>query len=329
MLGLRLLHPSFSWHTTPSVEAQDAILTKSSDPPRVRWLWPRWIRVCVGYVHNWLVPFSTWYTARYGTRSTYQIWQLPFGLVLKRSDGTRLEEVAAMRMARDAGLPVPIVVSYGEHPDAPHAPLSILMTRMPGEEMFEEIWEWYNEDERGNFCHQLRQYLETIRQWKAPEIRMGDESTPPARIFSALGTDIRSVRVPRHKIGPCSSEEEFHGILECPSFLVKESKNYDELVTDVETFEKLPKHDFKFSHGDLMFHNLLVLPDGRISGFLDWEAAGWYPSYWEYTTSWALFKPGQWWYEVVLRIGGAAFEAERPGDLARRMMGTDSGTFSW
>lgn len=71
------------------------------------------------------------------------------------------------------------------------------------------------------------------------------------------------------------------------------------------------------------------MPDGRISEFLDWASAGWYTAHWELTTSWAVFKPEQWWYQIVRAVGGAKFEREGSGDLARRMLGADLGTFGW
>lgn len=39
-----------------------------------------------------------------------------------------------------------------------------------------------------------------------------------------------------------------------------------------------------FTHGDLSSLNILVRGDD-IVGIVDWETAGWYPSYWEYTTA--------------------------------------------
>jgi len=43
------------------------------------------------------------------------------------------------------------------------------------------------------------------------------------------------------------------------------------------------KHDIVFTHADLNLRNILVDDSGRISGIVDWECAGWYPEYWEYT----------------------------------------------
>ena len=36
-----------------------------------------------------------------------------------------------------------------------------------------------------------------------------------------------------------------------------------------------------FTHGDLSSFNIVARVDG-IVGIIDWETAGWYPSYWEY-----------------------------------------------
>jgi aminoglycoside phosphotransferase len=43
------------------------------------------------------------------------------------------------------------------------------------------------------------------------------------------------------------------------------------------------KHDIVFTHADLNMRNILVDEDMKISGIVDWECAGWYPEYWEYT----------------------------------------------
>jgi hypothetical protein len=47
--------------------------------------------------------------------------------------------VLTMQAGRRAGFPVPRVICYGEHPDCPHAPVSILMTRAPGMNLVEYI----------------------------------------------------------------------------------------------------------------------------------------------------------------------------------------------
>ena len=52
-------------------------------------------------------------------------------------------------IARSAGFPVPKVISYGEHPDNSHAPVSILMTRIPGKDLGDpEFYEGLADGER-------------------------------------------------------------------------------------------------------------------------------------------------------------------------------------
>lgn len=43
------------------------------------------------------------------------------------------------------------------------------------------------------------------------------------------------------------------------------------------------QHKIVFTHADINMRNVLVNENGRISGIVDWECAGWFPEYWEYT----------------------------------------------
>ena len=45
----------------------------------------------------------------------------------------------------------------------------------------------------------------------------------------------------------------------------------------------------KYSHADLSPENVIV-KDGRIAAIIDWEFAGWWPEYWEYTKIWYGYR---------------------------------------
>jgi thiamine kinase-like enzyme len=45
------------------------------------------------------------------------------------------------------------------------------------------------------------------------------------------------------------------------------------------------RHRIVFTHSDLVSRNILVDSNGQLQAILDWERAGWFPEYWEYTTS--------------------------------------------
>lgn len=94
--------------------------------------------------------YYSWVGATYDN----QIAQLPFGLILKWSDGTPLEEVLAMQVARRAGLPVRRVTRYGEHPGRPHAQVSIPMTRILGDELG-RVYKTLTDAERDSILLQL------------------------------------------------------------------------------------------------------------------------------------------------------------------------------
>lgn len=46
-----------------------------------------------------------------------------------------------------------------------------------------------------------------------------------------------------------------------------------------------------FTHGDRQRKNIIVNQDDYSVAIIDWEFAGWYPSYWEYTR--AMFACGR------------------------------------
>ncbi|KAL2839095.1 hypothetical protein BJY01DRAFT_237209 [Aspergillus pseudoustus] len=68
-------------------------------------------------------------------------------------------------------------------------------------------------------------------------------------------------------------------------------------------------HPIVFSHGDLK-HQSIMVEGGRITGFLDWELAGWYPDYWDFTSALRSAREEFWWYHFVLQLGGSRYRAE-------------------
>lgn len=62
-------------------------------------------------------------------------------------------------------------------------------------------------------------------------------------------------------------------------------------------------HDIVFTHADLNMRNILVDEDGKLSGIVDWECAGWYPEYWEYTKAhFGARYTFRWIADVVDRV---------------------------
>ncbi|KAF2801870.1 kinase-like protein [Mytilinidion resinicola] len=218
-----------------------------------------------------------------------QICPLPFGLLLKWSDGTRLEEVLATKVARAAGFPVPIILTYGDHPDTPHAPVSIFMTRLPGQE--------------------LGEVYETLSKEDQDAALLRDK----ALVCSVSGTNLRNVRFPGRPVaGPFDSEQAFNErLLNSISRLGLSEEEFEEKLTKAKSMQSL-RHRTVFTHGDLKRDNILFYK-GYISGFIDWECAGWYPEYWEFTTALKFCQKDNWWYRFVSRLGGEHYKEEVEG----------------
>jgi hypothetical protein len=194
----RFLLSDFTWpHRILGTVLVESDIPKTPEP------YHRLIRLFWGYIHFYLGRFSRHYCGWVGIEYNNQIADLPFGLILKWSDGTRLEEVLTMKVARAAGFPVPKVITYGEHPAYPHAPISILMTRLPGRELG-QVYEDLSDEDRATALSEMQAIFDTMRRWKSP---WGDD-----RICSIIGGAIevfecqiiRLVRA-RMKLGSTSS----------------------------------------------------------------------------------------------------------------------------
>ncbi|KAF2785466.1 kinase-like protein [Melanomma pulvis-pyrius CBS 109.77] len=308
-----ILLPTFTWRH----RVLGSVALASSIPPAPQ-LAHRTVRRLVGFLHSYLPYISIRYCAWVGIPFDNQIVQLPFGLVLKWSDGTRLEEVSAMMIARSAGFPVPLVISYGDHPDTPHAPVSILMTRLPGKDLG-QVHEHLSDEERQTICEEMHTMQSAMRSWPHP---WGGE-----RICSVVGTSIRSVRIPGHSIEPCKSESEFndHLLSVASEHDFPCRSQFEQKLACVRKLHSV-RHSIVFTHGDLKHHNIMV-HDGHVSGFIDWESAGWYPDYWEFTTALRYCRKNFWWYEFVSQLGGSEYSNEMESERALTSLTVDS--YTW
>lgn len=266
-------------------------------------------------VHKALFYFSKQYCSWFGFPFG-NVAELPFGLTMKWTDRTSLEEVAAMQMARAAGMPVPKVLSCGEHVGDPYNRVfSILMTRLPGISL-ENSGDPFEPDVEDPWIRESKLCLDSMRRGRAP--------SDQKRVCSVLGTPILSTRVPNHKMGPFTSEREFtQYLLSAASPHSFTSKaDCDETFLRAKRIEQRP-HRVTFTHGDFKAHNILVDDNGHLSGFLDWESAGWCPEYWEFTTA-MRFGRNSWWYQVAMWMGGDHYLEELDADIAVNLLTVDS-----
>ncbi|KAG8358290.1 hypothetical protein FVEN_g4216 [Fusarium venenatum] len=110
--------------------------------------------------------------------------------------------------------------------------------------------------------------------------------TPPegTKVSSIEGGPFYDCRLPsRLYWGPYASVRKFHEALVDNIPWDAEYTNYPDLVELFEFYRQV-ENEIVLTHGDLSSLNILARGD-RVVGIVDWETAGWFPAYWEYTTA--------------------------------------------
>jgi len=204
------------------------------------------------------------------------VQRLPFGMYLKH--GTEMDskrhkaEFSALKLVRSrTSIPVPrpidLILSSTD---------SFLVTsRMEGEMAGISIDEC-TDQEMSLMAQDLRRYIAELRT-----IQIQTNSTHP--ISNATGGPCLDYRIGGSLVGPFRDEKEF-----------SESLRLGILPNLVHRDD----HRIVFTHADLNMRNILV-KDRRISGIIDWENAGWYPEYWEYTKCHFGVRLCQRWLKMV------------------------------
>ena len=239
---------------------------------------------------------------------------LPFNLVLKHRHRTREQEASAMIAARAIGIPAPRFLQFGDH----GATGSILMTRIPGKPL-DEAYESLSPNEMQTITQELVECINLMRSFRSPW---------GARVCSDSGGPVSGSRIPGGRLEPCHDEYAFHSAyLEYadPQFWYYETPSFENNLTTANTLLTMT-HTMVFTHGDLMPHNIMI-HDGHISGIIDWECAGWFPDYWEYTSMLNRSPPNGWWSKVVTSLPGYKYERELESFHALWEFAQDS--FSW
>ena len=192
--------------------------------------------------------------------------KLPFNLYLKTGSPVGLlNQARAMDLVeRHTEIPAPRVID--EIYNGPNSYL--LMTRVPGTAL-------------GPFLHRLSdaevaQVAEDLKRHLSQLRRIPNLFSPQSIICSAAGQGLYDYRIN----SSCDRNDFKFG---------SEAKFNECLLSDVPKgmHEKAAlshsiPHRITFTHGDLNMRNILM-ERGRISGIVDWENAGWFPEYWEYT----------------------------------------------
>lgn len=220
----------------------------------------------------------------YGKPNHYStVQRLPFGLYLKyqgEPEGSHNEFNALSMVQRYTSIPVPApldIVFEDVDPNdrwASHA-ASLLISRVPGIPLH-RCQDVMSDKDCERIAMQMKDYLAQLRD-------IPKTVNPNVAICNTLGEACRDPRIQGGEpVGPFTDEAAFSQTLR---FSDEPSRRGHKIV---------------FTHADLNPRNILVdqvvLSDGSrawgITGIVDWENAGYYPEYWDFTK--ALFEGFRW-----------------------------------
>ncbi|KAL8297126.1 hypothetical protein RB600_002215 [Gaeumannomyces tritici] len=159
-----------------------------------------------------------------------------------------------------------------------------------------------DEQARKRLLQHLRSIVQELRSIPPPPGMVG--------VQSCTGGSLHDCRIPRDypRFGPFNSIREFHFWLrdgfDLANYPHRDAADADDEdgmwrgLKDMVALQDGPWPAPVFTHGDLHAGNILVDRD-RVSAIIDWEGAGWYPCYWEYTQAWTLALMNDVWQDLL------------------------------
>lgn len=217
---------------------------------------------------------------------------LPDNTIVKYGGRIHADESAALELAsRLENVPAPRLHEVTKNPK--NGQVIIRMDFMEGQGL-DVLWPAMSEDEKTEICHQMRDILTAMRSLNSETGLIGSCNGGPARDCRGIGT---------YADGPFRDEVSFN------LFASDLDLHTPEPIRAALSQALGTGHRIVFSHGDLSPHNILV-KNGRITGLIDWECAGWYPEYWEYVKFLDRPKGGRDWKNRVRDIFPQTYDHE-------------------
>lgn len=211
------------------------------------------------------------------------VLMLTDGLCVKYGRRVHLSEASTMRfISQHTSIPVPRVFCAFTRCGRTY----IVMERIKGD-IIGRGWVKPSEDSKAKLLSQL---AGKVREMRDPQPSQG------IRVASVDGGSFFDCRVVGSSLpfGPFDTVQDFHRHLRMG--MEFDSRLDPEIQEVIEQQSK--SWPLVFTHGDLSSLNILVRGDD-IVGIIDWETAGWYPSYWEYTSAYQVNPQTSFWVNEI------------------------------
>ena len=152
----------------------------------------------------------------------------------------------------------------------------------------ETVWETVelSNTQKSNIFKSIEDYVSQLRSFTSPD---------GVAVGSVTGGPVKDGRITHLAISPFTNITDFHRHLrrDIPLERCTEAYCNDVLICHQRNYQTV------FAHADLCPRNIILDPEG-VPVIIDWECAGWWPEYWEYTKCYfAIFKDTPGWLNLV------------------------------
>ncbi|KAL9623972.1 MAG: hypothetical protein Q9160_001725 [Pyrenula sp. 1 TL-2023] len=258
-------------NSTGSTPAKRNSLRRRCVEPLTRILRHLWIHTpvaCRVFTYKYLGLIANRFYRHTGSDWTFR---LPFNLYLRVADCDwapkhRAECRTLQLVEQYIQVPAPRALDAVQNSHSSF----LLMTGLPGQRIGSRLHTMTD--------RQIYAAVEDLIRYIAELRKIPKEHNSYPLICNALGTGILDWRIADSQREELTFQDEasFHRYLT------------SDLPLDEDAWKTISKshgvkHDIVFTHADLNPRNILVDESGRICGIVDWECAGWYPEYWEFT----------------------------------------------
>ena len=213
----------------------------------------------------------------------YTIIRLGSKRLLKKGCGST--EYEALRFVDlHTSIPIPKVLGVYNLRDG----LLVELETVPGRSL-DDVWHELSQSQKKRIVEDVSRFIDQLRKMKP--------LTRPVVGSASHGASFDH-RFGKGSFGPFYSVGDFHDFIRRGHPI--EDFEEDELR---RCHGSQKPYELKFTHGLISPRNILVDDSGRTAAILDWESAGWYPEYWEYTQMhFATPKGMRDWLEDMRRV---------------------------
>ena len=247
-----------------------------------------------GLIMSWIFPFRIQMGQKFMYDSVRMVVRVsPWALIKGPCEEQELE--ALLYVTSHTTIPCPKIYRTYRRSNG----LFIEMEYIPGTNL-ETAWDaGLTETTKQEIGNNIRGFVEQLRALEPPK---------DVAVGSPYGRQLKDGRISFNPIPSFETISSFHAFLESglsQAQVLELKRTHGERVQVYRTF---------FSHADVCARNFILKDDGSLV-WIDWEFAGWWPEYWEYTKShFAVFKELPGWLEMIeksLPVYTAELERER------------------